>query len=65
MVDPEGGRVTITEVARAADVSKTAVSFAFNRPERLAPATAERIRSVATELGYRPDPAARLLGRRR
>jgi neopullulanase len=65
MVHPEPRRVTIADVARTAGVSKTAVSFAFNRPDRLAPATAERIRSVADELGYRPDPAARLLGRRR
>ncbi|HYC07111.1 MAG TPA: LacI family DNA-binding transcriptional regulator, partial [Candidatus Binatia bacterium] len=65
MVHPERRHVTIAEVAQAAGVSKTAVSFAFNRPDRLAPATVERVRSVAAELGYRPDPAARLLGRRR
>jgi alanine racemase len=52
-------------VARAAGVSKTAVSFAFNRPERLSVATARRIREVAGALGYRPDPVARMLTQRR
>jgi DNA-binding LacI/PurR family transcriptional regulator len=42
-------------------VSKAAVSFAFNSPERLKPQTAERIRQVATQLGYRPHPVARML----
>jgi cyclomaltodextrinase / maltogenic alpha-amylase / neopullulanase len=65
MVDPRRGRPTIADVAAAAGVSKTAVSFAFNRPDRLAAGTVTRIRAAADELGYRPDPAARLLGRRR
>ena len=42
-------------------MSKAAVSFAFNTPERLKPETAERIRQVATALGYRPHPVARML----
>jgi alanine racemase len=46
-------------VAREAGVSKTAVSFAFNSPERLNPETAARIREVADALGYRPLPGAR------
>jgi DNA-binding LacI/PurR family transcriptional regulator len=54
-------RPTIADVAEAAGVSKTAVSFAFNRPDRLAPDTAVRIRSVAETLGYRPHPVARML----
>jgi DNA-binding LacI/PurR family transcriptional regulator len=54
-------RPTISDVADAAGVSKTAVSFAFNRPDRLAPETAVRIRSVADTLGYRPHPVARML----
>ncbi len=36
-------RVRIADVAEAAGVSKTAVSFAFNNPDRLAPATSARI----------------------
>jgi DNA-binding LacI/PurR family transcriptional regulator len=52
-------RIRIAEVAREAGVSKTAVSFAFNNPERLNAATAARIRRIAEELGYRPQGADR------
>lgn len=58
-------RVTIADVARTAGVSKTAVSFAFNAPERLGQATLDRVRQVADELGYRPHPTARALSTRR
>lgn len=58
-------RVTIADVASAAGVSKTAVSFAFNNPERLGQATLERVLGVAQELGYTPHPAARALSMRR
>jgi len=54
-------RPTISDVAAAAGVSKTAVSFAFNQPDRLAHDTATRIRTVADGLGYRPHPVARML----
>lgn len=58
-------RPRIADVAREAGVSKTAVSFAFNSPERLAAGTATRIREVADSLGYRPNPVARLLTQQR
>src|SRR5436305_5339295 len=58
-------RVTITDVAMAAGVSKTAVSFAFNNPEKLGHATVERVLQVADGLGYAPHPAARALSLRR
>ncbi len=58
-------RPRIADVALAAGVSKTAVSFAFNNPERLAPETVARIREVAEGLGYRPHPVARMLSQRR
>lgn len=58
------GRTRIADVAREAGVSKTAVSFAFNSPDRLAPETAVRIREVAESLGYRPHPVARMLTQR-
>ena len=45
-------------------MSKTAVSFAFNSPDRLAPETASRIREVADHLGYTPHPVARMLTQR-
>ena len=58
-------RPRIADVAREAGVSKTAVSFAFNSPDRLAPETAVRIRDVAEQLGYTPHPVARMLTQRR
>jgi alanine racemase len=58
-------RVTIADVASAAGVSKTAVSFAFNNPEKLGQATLERVLGVAHDLGYTPHPAARALSMRR
>jgi DNA-binding LacI/PurR family transcriptional regulator len=57
-------RPRIADVAREAGVSKTAVSFAFNSPDRLAPETAIRIREVAEHLGYTPHPVARMLTQR-
>jgi alanine racemase len=58
-------RVTIADVATAAGVSKTAVSFAFNNPERLGQTTLERVLHIAHDLGYTPHPAARALSMRR
>ena len=58
-------RPTIGDVAKAAGVSKTSVSFAFNAPDRLRPETLMRIRRAAAELGYRPRIVSRTLGQRR
>ncbi len=58
-------RVTISDVARVAGVSRTAVSFAFNNPEQLGVETATRIVATAHELGYAPNPIARALLSRR
>jgi alanine racemase len=63
-VERRRSRPRIADVAREAGVSKTAVSFAFNSPERLSAETAIRIREVAGALGYRPNPVARLLTQR-
>jgi len=57
-------RPRIADVARVAGVSKTAVSFAFNNPDRLSTETARRIRRVADQLGYTPHPVARMLSQR-
>lgn len=54
-------RPTITDVARAAGVSKGAVSFALNDRPGVAPATRERILSVARDLGWSPNTRARAL----
>jgi LacI family transcriptional regulator len=61
------GRPTSRDVARLAGVSHTAVSFVFNgrAAGNLSPATQERIRQAAAQLGYRPDPVARGLRSRR
>ncbi len=42
----------LTEVARHAGVSIATASRAFGEPDRLAPATLERVRVAAAELGY-------------
>jgi alanine racemase len=64
LVEQRSQRPRIADVAREAGVSKTAVSFAFNSPDRLAPETALRIRAVADHLGYTPHPVARMLTQR-
>ena len=53
------GKVTITDIAAAAGVSKASVSYTFNNPDRVAAATAQRIHSTAERLGYVPNPLAR------
>jgi LacI family transcriptional regulator len=52
-------RPTIYDVARAAGVAPSTVSRAFSRPGRVNAETADRIRHVAHELGYRMNPIAR------
>jgi len=52
----------VVAVARAAGVSASTVSNAFNRPDRLSPALRERVLRTAAQLGYGgPDPVARSL----
>ena len=58
-------RVTIADVARAAGVSQTAVSFALNGRPGLADATRAHILRVAEEIGWRPNASARSLSTRR
>lgn len=58
-------KVTISDIARQAGVSKTAVSFAFNMPGRLSAETTRHILDVARRLGYMPNPVARSLNTRR
>ena len=49
-------RVTMSDVALAAHVHKSTVSLALRNQPKLNAATRERIRKIAEELGYRPDP---------
>jgi DNA-binding LacI/PurR family transcriptional regulator len=58
-------KVTISQIAKEAGVSKTAVSFAFNDPSQLASGTVRHIREIAERLGYTPDPIARSMTTRR
>ncbi len=51
----------IHEVAERAGVSVATVSRAFNLPDKVAPATRERVERVAQELGYLPNASARTL----
>jgi LacI family transcriptional regulator len=59
-VSPPRKRVTIREVATAAGVSPAAVSYAL-RGIQVSEGTQERVRKVATELGYEANPIARAL----
>ena len=52
-VDALAGRATIYEVARVAGVAPSTVSRALSRPGRVSFKTAEHIRKVAEEIGYR------------
>ncbi|MFC6608041.1 LacI family DNA-binding transcriptional regulator [Amorphoplanes digitatis] len=56
-----GGKPTSSDVAAAAGVSRSAVSCAFNNPQRISVATRERILAVAREIGYTPNTLARML----
>lgn len=51
-------RVKMVDIARAADVSRTAVSLILNEVPgmRIAEATRQRVLQVARELGYTPGP---------
>src|SRR5579863_4529376 len=52
---------TISDVARAAGVSKATVSRVLNDNPTVDPALAERVRKTATSLGYRPSRLAQAM----
>lgn len=54
-------RVTIMDVARAAQVSRQTVSNVVNRPERVREDTRTRVQAEIDRLGYRPSIAAQSL----
>src|SRR6516225_9965879 len=56
-------RVTLTDVAAASGVSRATVSFVLrNSPDQsISPATRERVRQAARDLGYVPHGIARAL----
>jgi len=61
------GKVTMSDVARHAKVSRTAVSFALSDPEHpsVSAETRQRILEAVADLGYRPNAGARALASRR
>jgi LacI family transcriptional regulator len=59
-MSPPVKRVTIRDVADAAGVSPAAVSYAL-RGIQVSEETQERVRKVATDLGYEANPIARAL----
>jgi DNA-binding LacI/PurR family transcriptional regulator len=59
-------RPTLLDVARAAGVSRSTVSYAYNDPGRVSPAARERVMAAAGALGYAgPHAAAASLRRGR
>ncbi len=61
MSEQRRGRITIRDIAERAGVSKVAVSYALNGQPGVSAATRERIVSIAEELGWYPNRAARAL----
>lgn len=55
------GNITSAQVAERAGVSRSAVSRVFTPGASVSAQTAAKVRAVARELGYRPDPLARSL----
>lgn len=54
--------VTLIDLARAAGVSRTTASNAFNRPDQLSPKLRARVLKTAETIGYAgPNPMARML----
>ena len=58
-------RVTITDVAQLAGVSRQTVSRAINRKGEISPATLQRVLQAVQTLGYQPSQVARGLATRR
>ncbi|MCC5841805.1 MAG: LacI family DNA-binding transcriptional regulator [Opitutales bacterium] len=58
-------RVTMQDIAERAGVTKMAVSLALRGQGRLREETRARIRQLAEEMGYVPDPALRALNTHR
>ncbi len=60
-----GNKLTISDIARLANVSKKTVSRVINHSGLVKPETRDRILRIVDKHGYRPDPQARALALRR
>ncbi|ATL88462.1 LacI family DNA-binding transcriptional regulator [Streptomyces malaysiensis] len=58
-----GGAPTLQDVAQAAGVSRQTVSNVLHAPERVRPATRERVVEFISRLGYQPNRQAQALAR--
>ena len=54
-------RATIADIAKRADVSKSAVSYALNGQPGVSETTRRRVLELAAEMGWHPNSAARAL----
>lgn len=50
-------RITLADIAKKAGYHPTTISMALRNHPRLPAATTEKIKALAKEMGYRPDPA--------
>ena len=58
-------RITLKDIARTANLSVAAVSMALRNHASLPASTIDRVKKIANELGYRPDPALSALAAHR
>lgn len=58
-------RITHKDIADKLGVDKSTVSLALSKNPRISAATKKRVRDMARQLGYRPDPIRSLLARDR
>lgn len=56
MPSPDANHATLRQIAAAAGVSTMTASRALGSGRDIAPATRSRLRQIADQLGYRPDP---------
>jgi DNA-binding LacI/PurR family transcriptional regulator len=58
---PGGTKLTATDVAKVAGVSRQTVANVLHAPHRVRPETRQHVERVVAELGYRPNRAAQAL----
>jgi LacI family transcriptional regulator len=58
-------KLTIRQIAKLADISRSSVSRVLNDHPNVSPKVREQVQKVIAETGYQPDPIARCLSSRR